>query len=609
MLRRFFLASATLLSWTTLPAAESATPTKSIAPAAKSPAAPAANSAKTLANTDNSSKESVDAEIVLLAGLPLTKGTEATLSYARQTYIKSDLIQDDVLRQAVRTALAKIEDHPENAGILKEEHLTAVGEYFLGQAMEAQKANKIQESLRLAQISSRISPGNNKAKLLLANILHSNYGRTDEAIATLSNGLEFLNVNDPLGRDYLERYFQFLQLKERDLEVINQSLKILQNSKDLPSNTKLTVSLAAATSLYWVGRYPECVSIININALDSQGNGLLLKARALFDGGKTAEAVALLEARTSDFSGATKDAIYSQQARFQLLLGKPKVALTVTNERIALDEKAPFPHLMRLQLLDRLELKDDYDKELQLIADRFADNSSTMLALANFAAERGFDGITASLADAATGRGFDRATFTALYLEALLNAKRPEQAIAMFESLNAADRNLFNSNLPVVRALVGIAYHARLKKDDAAAKSDRMIGDRYLQELIKANNLGPEAYRSVGRKLKDAHATEAAVHILEAGVKLFPRYSQLRAEYIGARILAGQTDAYGTRKTVADELEDLLMMRRPSPLIWHEALAWMRSEAKLSKEQAARLEKAIAPLARPDLDQKALAGR
>jgi hypothetical protein len=91
--------------------------------------------------------------------------------------------------------------------------------------------------------------------------------------------------------------------------------------------------------------------------------------------------------------------------------------------------------------------------------------------------------------------------------------------------------------------------------------------------------------------------------------KLFPRYSQLRAEYIGARILAGQTDAYGTRKSVADELEDLLMMRRPSPLIWHEALAWMRSEAKLSKEQAARLEKAIAPLARPDLDQKALAGR
>ena len=97
--------------------------------------------------------------------------------------------------------------------------------------------------------------------------------------------------------------------------------------------------------------------------------------------------------------------------------------------------------------------------------------------------------------------------------------------------------------------------------------------------------------------------------MLEAGVQLFPRYAQLRADYIGARMLAGQTEAYGTRKSVADELEELLKMRRPSPLIWHEALAWLRSEAKLPKEQAERLDRAITPLARPDLDQEALNGR
>lgn len=609
MLRRFILAIATFLSLAALPAAEPAAPVKSVAPAAKDPTQATNNKPKNTANTDNASKESADAEIVLLAGLPLANSKESVLSYARQTYIKSDNIQDEALKQIVRLTLAKLEDHPENAPFLKENHLRTVGDYLFAKALEAEKANKIEDALRFAQISSRISPSNLKSKLLLANILHSNYGRTDVAIDALFHGLEQLNVSDPIGRDYLERYFQLLQLKERDNEVIEQSLKILQATKDLPSSTKQTVSLAAATSLYWVGRYPECVNIININALDNQANGLLLKARALFDGGKTVEAVALLETRCSQFSGSTRDAIYSQQARFHLLLGKPKMALTVTNERIALDEKAPFPHLMRLQLLDRLQLKDDYSKELQLIAERFADNSSAMLALANFAAERGFDGLTASLVSTATSRGFERSTFAALHLEALLNAKRPEQVIALFEQLNAADRNLFNSNLPVVRALVGIAYHARPKKDEATAKSDRMVGDRYLQELLKSSNISPEAYRSVGRKLKDIRATDAAVRILESGVKSFPRYSQLRAEYIGARIQAGQIEAYGTRKSVADELEELLTMRRPSPLIWHEALAWLRSEAKLSKEQAARLEKAIAPLARPDLDMQALAGR
>jgi hypothetical protein len=260
-------------------------------------------------------------------------------------------------------------------------------------------------------------------------------------------------------------------------------------------------------------------------------------------------------------------------------------------------------------LLDRLGLKDEYEKELQVIAERFSGNSGAMLALANFAAEKGYDGLTATLAETSASRGFERSTFAALHLEALLNGQRPEQVIAQYQQVNSADRGYFSSNMPIVNALLGIAYHARAKKDEVAAKSDHTIGDRHLKEFLAAKNLGPEAYRSVGKHLKRIRASEAAVRVLEAGVQNFPRYSQLRADYIGARILAGQTESYGTRKSVAEELEALLKMRRPSPLIWHEALAWLRNEAKLPKEQAERLDRAISPLARPDLDQDVLNGR
>lgn len=555
------------------------------------------------------SKEEVDAEFIVLAGLPITKGKDEILRYARLTYIKSDLIKDVVLRQWVRLALARIEDQPDNAAFIREEHLIKVGEYFLGQAQEAQQGNRIDEAFKLAQITVRISPGNSKGKLFFANILHANFNRTDDAIQTLRHGLEFLNVNDPLGRDYLDRYFQLLQLRERDNEVVEQSLNLLKQGKDLPPPTRQTISLAAATSLYWVGRYAESVNLININNLDENVGGLLLKAKALFDGGKTQEAIVLLEAKTSKFSGSAKDAIYAQQARFHILLGKPKVALTVTNERIALEEKAPFPHIQRLMLLDRLNLKDEYEKELRLIAERFAGNAGAMIALANFAAERGYDGLTATLAEASASRGFERSTFAALHLEALLNGQHPDQLIAQYQQVNAADRGYFSSNLPIVNALLGIAYHAREKKDEGVAKSDRNIGDRYIKEFLAAPNLGPEAYRSVGKHLKRVRASETAVRVLEAGVQAFPRYAQLRADYIGARLLAGQTESYGTRKSMADELDELLKMRRPSPIVWHEALSWLRSEAKLPKGQAERLDRAIAPLARPDLDQDALSGR
>ena len=74
-------------------------------------------------------------------------------------------------------------------------------------------------------------------------------------------------------------------------------------------------------------------------------------------------------------------------------------------------------------------------------------------------------------------------------------------------------------------------------------------------------------------------------------------------------ILAGQTETYGTRKSVADELELLLSMRRPSPAIWQEAVSWLRSESRLPPERQRKLEAAMSPLVRSNLDPEALAGR
>lgn len=556
------------------------------------------------------SKEATeDAEIIILAGLPNLKDKEAILSYARQSYIKADLIKDKALLQIIRLSLAKLEDQPEKSAQIRQEHMNHLAEYFTKQAMAAQDAGQMADALRLAQVAIRCNPGNAKSKLFYANFLHNIAGRTDDGIQTLKHGLEFLPVDDPLTKDYLERYFQLLQARERDLEVIDESLKLIQATKNMPTYMRDSLSLSAATSLYWVGKYPDAVNLINANSLDTQPSGLLLKARALFEGGKTQESINLLEAKTSAFKGAGRDAVLSQLARFHILLGQHKMALAVTQERISADEKAPFPHIQKLQLLDRLGLKDEFDKELRLIVSNYAGNSAPMIALANFAAEKGYAELTGALANSAAQHGLERATFAALHLEAILNGSDPGQVIVQYQQIVAADKAFFKSNEAIVQALIAIAYHARQKPDAVIAKRDRDIGDRYLTEFLKSKNLGPEAYRSVGRHLRAIRAGDAAVRVLEAGITLFPRYSQLRADYVSARILAGQTETYGTRKSVADELELLLTMRRPSPAIWQEAVAWLRSESKLPAERQRKLEAAMSPLIRSNLDPEALAGR
>jgi tetratricopeptide (TPR) repeat protein len=550
-----------------------------------------------------------DAEIIVLARLHHLKTKEEILSYARQTYIKADLIKDKALLQIIRLTLAKVEDQPENAPKILQAHLNQLSEYFTKEAMAAQDAGQMADAMRLAQVAIRCNPGNAKSKLFYANFLHSIAGRTDDAIQTLQHGLEFLPADDPLTKDYLERYFQLLQAKERDQEVIEGSLNYIRNTKNIPTYMRESLSLSAATSLYWIGKYPDAVNLINSNNLDTQPSGVLLKARALFEGGKTQEAINLLEAKTSAFKGTGRDAVLSQLARFHILLGQHKMALAVTQERISADEKAPFPHIQKLQLLDRLGLKDDFDKQLRVVFANFAGSSAPMTALANFAAEKGYAELTGAIANAAVQQGLGRATFAALHLEALLNGPDPGQVIVQHQQLVAADKTFFKSNEPIVQALIGIAYHARQKPDAVVAKRDRDIGDRYLTEFLKAKDLGPEAYRSVGRHLRAIRAGDAAVRVLEAGVTLYPRHSQLRADFVSARILAGQTDSYGTRKSVADELDLLLTMRRPSPAIWQEAVSWLRTESKLPAERQRRLDAAMSPLIRSNLDPEARAGR
>ena len=562
----------------------------------------------TKAPTQAAKEAEEDAEIVVLAGLPHLKDKEAILSYARQTYIKADLIKDKPLLQIIRLTLAKLEDQPENAAKIRQEHLNQLAEYFTKQAMAAQDAGQMADALRLAQVAIRCNPGNAKSKLFYANFLHNIAGRTDDGIQTLKHGLEFLPVDDPLTKEYLERYFQLLQARERDQEVIDESLKLIQLTKNMPVYMRDSLSLSAATSLYWVGKYPDAVNIINASSLDTQPNGLLLKARALFEGGKTLESINLLEAKTSAFKGAGRDAVLSQLARFHILLGRHKMALAVTQERIAADEKAPFPHIQKLQLLDRLGLKDEFDKELRLIFANYAGSSAPMIALANFAAEKGYAELTGALANSAAQHGLERATFAALHLEAILNGPEPGQVIVQYQQIVAADRTYFKAKEPLVMALLGIAHHARQKNDPKSAKIDRDTGNRYLEEFLKAKDLGPEAYRSVGRHLRAIRAGEPAVRVLEAGAAKHPRHSQLRADYVAARILAGQTEAYGTRRSVADELETLLTLRRPSPLIWQEAASWLRTESKLPPERLRKLQAACDALVRSNLDPEALAG-
>jgi lipopolysaccharide biosynthesis regulator YciM len=550
----------------------------------------------------------IDPESILLLGMPVTQGKAATLDYIAKIGEKTALIEDPVLRGNVRLTLAAIQAEPDKAATIRQRHLANIAGYFIEVGKRHLDEGDLPTALQAAQLAFKCNPTNPRVKLFYADLLHRRLGQTDEAISLLKNGIRQSGPFDVADRSVLERYGQLLQARHADTTVVEVFSKVLQIN-DLDAETRSVAAGQLATSLYWAGRYPEAVAIIEQYRIDRSANGILLHALALFDGGRIQQAFSLLENRVADFKGPERDAILGQHARLLMLAKQPRQALSILNDRISLDPNNGFLRVQRLAALAKLGQAEDFDRELQAILQRHADNDAVMLALANFASQRGASAICETLANLAIAKGYDTATFSALHLESLIRAGRPDLAVRTHQNISRAQPTHFRSNQAMVQALLGIAHHLRPKANPAATTADRSIADKHLDAFL-AELPGPEAYRSVARHLMDGGAAEPAARVLAQGVRLNPWHSQLRADWISARILAGQSEARGTRASLADEAERLLAGRRPIPTVWGDLLAWLRSEAgNLEPERRRRLEAAVAPLVRPDLDKDAFLGR
>lgn len=556
-----------------------------------------------VANSSN-----IDPEAVLLLGMPVTQGKEATLDYLAKIREKTPLIEDPVLRGSVRLTLASIEADPDNAASIRQRHLASIAGYFMEVGKKHLDDGDLPTAVQAAQLALKCNPSNPKVKLFYADLLHRRLGKTDDAILLLENGLRFKTPFEAVDRALLERYGQLLQARHDDPKVVEIFNKVLLIN-DLDSETRNVAAAQLATSLYWTGKYPEAVALIEQHRLDRNANGVLLHSLALFDGGRVQQSLSLLENRVADFKGPERDAILAQHGRLLLLAKQPRQALSILNDRISLDPANGFLRVQRLAVLAKLGQADEFDRELKAVLDRHSGNDAVLLALANFGSQRGASAICETLANLAVAKGYDTATFSALHIESLIRAGRPDLAIRTYQNINRAQPTHFRSNQAMIQALLGIAHHLRPKANAAAETADRSIAEKHLEAFL-AELPGPEAYRSVARHLMDGGAAEPAARVLSQGVRLHPWHSQLRADWITARILAGQADARGTRASLADEAERLLAGRRPLPTVWGDLLAWLRSEARdLDADRRRKLEAAIAPLTRPDLDKDAFLGR
>lgn len=538
-------------------------------------------------------------DIIFLTGLANCKGDEEIVRYARETYASVAKVGDPALRLAMRITLAKLEDKPGEAPAILKAHLKTVGDRFHKAARASFEANDARAALESIQIAVRCDPANVKARFLFAHLLQAGLHDTPKAIRTLRVGLEYLEPKAPETSAYLDRYFQLLESREEDAEVITQTGTLL-GKEGFDERTREMLATHLANCLYFIGRNDDAVNVIEKHGLTKRAQGVLLMAKCLFDGKRTDSATRLLESSNAKFHGAERDAILSQLQRFWTDLGKTSLALSVAEQRIQEFPQKSSPRVHRLWLYERAGDTTRFTDGSRELFDRFSDDQGAMIGMANLAAERGLSSLATECFRRAQANNFNRPLFALLVMEAHINAKEYRQAVNAHANFNAMDKTLFKGSEATMHALLAAA---KTGLADPVSKSE---AERHIKAFLDNGTLPPESYISTARLIRRAGNTPDAVKILEAGRRAHPWNNQLRADLAGARILAGQTEAYGTRPPVEDELIAIAKGRRVNPRLWDTVGYWLQTEASIPVEKLRELRAIAGTLARPDLAKESV---
>lgn len=544
--------------------------------------------------------------ILTLADLTLFRDPRDVAAAAKRLLEKTDVISDEKLRTSVRLSLAETVAEPENFPEIRAKHFRKISLRFTELADEARKNKNFKAALNSAQIAAKADPKNLRARLILASLIDAG-GDTPTALRLMHAGLKFIDLDAPVTDDYFSKYFEMLFALQQDFVLSEQAAKILKNP-NVPEKTRRLVALAGAFALYNRGRCAESLDLIARERLDEprRGNddavhGRVLRARNLFASGRRDEAIALLDSSVAQFPAERRELIFNQLSRFFSETENCAGVLDVAKRQLEENPDALSPRLRRLFAYRKLGNAEAFDAELETVFAQHSSSQSALVALANFAAEQGLPELALRCMKTARERSFEPGIFVAAAVEALVAAKRPDEAIDAYIQASGTNPHAFDGFETVLAAVLASAYAeaADAEPDAAVAARERAYSERLLNQFLENAEATPENRLAAVRHFRRIGRDDLADRIATAALKAFPWHSQLRADWISLQLASRERAA---KISVPAELRTLAELRRPDPAIWKEALAWLDSDAsadaKIPAEERERLRAMLAELAR-----------
>ncbi len=411
--------------------------------------------------------------------------------------------------------------------------------------MEKGEFGKFNEQLRLGV---KRSPGNIKGRIYLAQ-LNMIFGRNDLALKTYEEGIPHLRARfgKPTkdDQDFIRSYLQFLFYENRDFEILRLAKEILPAKPEF-SDLYLMTAYAGAQASFLRTDYAASRKFLSDYGLDMTEEGLFLRSEILWALDKKTEAIDLIFEglkihRQSPRLFNQIISLYRRQEDYARAL---RYSTWFANAR-PLD---PSPRVQIISDMHKLGQRDQVRAETERFIDEFQKQPDALQLLSNFATDVGNAALGERLYQIALERNYRTSVFALLYIEALVNARRYQEASEFCDQIATEKPAWLKEPTSTFNALRAVVAFGLNRPENALIHlegylTDKRPSDRTCLMIVKR-------FRDFGMNL-------GARRILEYARKAFPADQNLLANAIDLALDEVDSDS------VVEDLSKLLDLRKP----------------------------------------------
>lgn len=259
----------------------------------------------------------------------------------------------------------------------------------------------------------------------------------------------------------------------------------------LESN-RLILAVGAVQALILRGNFAEAARLTTAYGIDGTMTGQVLRAQVLWESGDRDEALRTLDRVVAGSRGNMQVALL--RAHYQELAGNVARARSdLLNAAIATENPEALARLIFL-----FDAKTEAEARERLVADylrRYADKPDALFLLAQTAANKNDFALVERLYKIASERIFENITrFEMVYIEMLVAADRPKEALDMLKKLNEENTDWVERNAPLINCLRTLAYYK---------SGNEQLGRLGLENMVKSRGAAVQQLVLVGRRLTE----------------------------------------------------------------------------------------------------------